>query len=275
MTAGNLFCGFLAIVRIFEGMRLEEAIDGQIYYYQAIGLILGACVFDLLDGLFARRSGQESSFGREFDSIADIVSFGIAPALLVMDIVLEDFSGRLGWFVAFIYLLCGAMRLARFNVMAIENPESGGNRDFRGVPIPAAAGVIASLTLFMLWLNEGHTELGNWRYVLIVLMLLLSILMFSDIRYPSFKGINFNTKRTIPMTFLVFVVLLLTIMYWQWMPAALFGLYLTYGLVRPWVSRKWRREIEQDEIESMREGTLDEERARELQETNDETAPEG
>jgi CDP-diacylglycerol--serine O-phosphatidyltransferase len=275
MTAGNLFCGFLAIVRIFEGMRADNALAGHVYYHQAIGLILGACVFDLLDGLFARRSGQESSFGREFDSIADIVSFGIAPALLVMDIVLEDISGRLGWFVAFIYLLCGAMRLARFNVMAIENPDNGGSRDFRGVPIPAAAGVIVSLTLFILWLHEGETELGNWRYVLVALMLLLSLLMFSDIRYPSFKGINFSTKRTIPMTFLVFVVILLTIMYWQWMPAVLFGLYLSYGLVRPWVSRKWRREIEQDEIESMLEGTSGGDGGQKSVKGADETASEG
>ncbi|MEM9280313.1 MAG: CDP-diacylglycerol--serine O-phosphatidyltransferase [Verrucomicrobiota bacterium] len=259
MTAGNLFCGFLAVVRIFEGMRWDDSPGGHIFYYQAIALILGACVFDLLDGLFARRSGQESAFGREFDSLADIVSFGIAPALLVMDIVLEDFSGRLGWFVAFIYLLCGGMRLARFNVMSIENPKNGATRDFRGVPIPAAAGVIASLTLLLLWLNEndGRSELGNWRYLLVALMILLSFLMLSDIRYPSFKGIHFSTKRTIPMTFLVFIVLLLAILYWQWMPAVLFGLYLSYGLVRPWVSRKWRREIEQEDVEAMREGTGD------------------
>ena len=166
------------------------------------------------------------------------------------------------------------MRLARFNVMAIESPDNGGSRDFRGVPIPAAAGVIASLTLFMLWLNEGDTELGHWRYVLVALMLMLSLLMFSDIRYPSFKGINFSTRRTIPMTFLVIIVILLTVMYWQWMPAVLFGLYLCYGLVRPWVSRKWRREIEQEEIESMREGTSGELRASDSIEVADETAPE-
>ena len=105
MTAGNLFCGFLAILMIFKGMR--DPASGASDYKMAIALILGACLFDLLDGRVARLRGQESLFGREFDSLADIVSFGVAPALLVMDIVLNDFSERLGWITAFVYLLCG------------------------------------------------------------------------------------------------------------------------------------------------------------------------
>ncbi len=242
MTAGNLFCGFLAILRIFEGMRLE--VEGEIYYYQAIALILGACIFDLLDGRVARSRKQESSFGREFDSLADIVSFGIAPALLVMDIVLDNFTDRLSWLVAFVYLLCGAMRLARFNCTAGQH-EEGGNRDFVGFPIPAAAGVIASLTLLMLWLSEGEKEIGLWRYVLPLLMLLLSFLMLSDLKYPGFKTIHWSTRRTLPIVFTTIIVVLFTVLNYQWMPAVLFNLYLVYGLVRPWISRKWRREIEQ------------------------------
>ena len=113
MTAGNLACGFSAVLVIFEGMR--DADGGAKDFHLAIFLILGACFFDALDGRLARIKGQESMFGREFDSLADIVSFGMAPALLVMDIVLSSFDNQLGWTIAFIYLLCGAMRLARFN----------------------------------------------------------------------------------------------------------------------------------------------------------------
>src|SRR4029077_396312 len=154
MTAGNLFCGFAATLRILDGtiMRANE-VGGINRFRQAILFILGACVFDLLDGRLARLGGNESPFGREFDSLADVVSFGMAPALLVYQIVLRDFQ-RTGWLIAFVYLLCGTLRLARFNCYA--SAKNGKPKDdFIGFPIPAAAGLIASLTLFMLWLEEG------------------------------------------------------------------------------------------------------------------------
>ena len=243
MTAGNLFCGFLAILMIFEGMGNSDS--GVAPYYKAIALILGACVFDLLDGRVARLRGQESVFGREFDSLADIVSFGIAPALLVMDIVLNDFSHRLGWLTAFGYLLCGGMRLARFNCMAAE-PEEPDSKDFTGFPIPAAAGLIASLTLLMLWLNEGEKEVGPWKYGLLLLMWLLSFLMLSEFHYPSFKRINWRTRRSLPWVFAVILVAVCAVIFWHVVPAILFTSYLIYGGIRPWISRKWRREIEED-----------------------------
>ena len=255
MTAGNLFCGFLAILMIFKGMQDPDA--GPSAYYQAIGLILGACLFDLLDGRVARLRGQESMFGREFDSLADIVSFGVAPALLVMDIVLNDFENdRLGWIIAFVYLLCGGMRLARFNVIAAENSENA-SKDFVGFPIPAAAGVIASLTLFMLWLNEGDKEIGQWRYGLLILMLVLSFMMLSEYNYPSFKRINWRTRRSLPWVFCAIIVIICTVVYWQFVPAILFTAYLTYGCVRPWVSRKWRREIEEGDDDPVLEEVED------------------
>lgn len=248
MTAGNLFCGFLASLMIFEGMRNPDS--GADPYYKAIALILGACVFDLLDGRVARIRGQESAFGREFDSLADIISFGIAPALLVMDIVLNDFGDRLGWLTAYGYLLCGGMRLARFNCMAAE-PDESGSKDFMGFPIPAAAGLIASLTLLMLWLNEGDKEVGPWKYGLLMLMWLLSFLMLSEIHYPSFKKINWRTRRTLPWMFVIILVAVCAVIFWHVVPAILFTAYLLYGGVRPWVSRKWRREIEEDGGESL------------------------
>src|SRR6185503_20331336 len=116
MTAGNLFCGFTATLKILEGALLQASSpdDAGDLFHTAVWYILGACLFDLLDGRLARLGGHESAFGREFDSLADVVSFGIAPALLVYQIVLRDFS-RTGWLIAFVYLLCGALRLARFN----------------------------------------------------------------------------------------------------------------------------------------------------------------
>src|SRR6476620_6106561 len=112
MTAGNLFCGFTATLKILEGALLQgsDAVAAADLFQTAVWYILGACVFDLLDGRLARLGGHESAFGREFDSLADIVSFGVAPALMVYRIVLQDFPTAC-WIIAVIYLVCGAMRL--------------------------------------------------------------------------------------------------------------------------------------------------------------------
>src|SRR3982750_915096 len=121
MTAGNLFCGFTATLKILEGALLQASnpdAAGDLFH-TAIWFILGACFFDLLDGRLARLGGHDTAFGREFDSLADIVSFGVAPALLVYQIVLGEFQ-NVGWMVAFVYLACGTLRLARFNCVAAE-----------------------------------------------------------------------------------------------------------------------------------------------------------
>src|SRR5206468_8280939 len=129
LTAGNLFCGFLALTKIVE------ANVGDPTYNHTIGLaiffILLACIFDLFDGRVARMGGVESPFGREFDSLADVVSFGVAPAFLVHRVVLGDvFSEhpQIGWFIASAYLLCGAFRLARFNCLSAM-PGGGASKD--------------------------------------------------------------------------------------------------------------------------------------------------
>jgi CDP-diacylglycerol--serine O-phosphatidyltransferase len=248
MTAGNLFCGFAAVLRIIEG-KIAGGVNPDVFasdrYKEAIAFILGACVFDLLDGRLARLGGRESPFGREFDSLADVVSFGVAPALLAYDIVLHDFH-KTGWVIAFFYLLCGTLRLARFNCVAAEPGHSGASKEFEGFPIPAAAGVIASLTLFMLWLNEGQHTIGPWKFALPALMIFLSVLMFSHVRYPSFKVINWRTQRSLPAFIVVIGILVLTGINYQWMPAVLFVAYLLYGFMRPFVSKALRREIEDD-----------------------------
>src|ERR1017187_2219194 len=139
MTAGNLFCGFTATLKILEGALLQFSnpdAAGDLFH-AAIWFILGACIFDLLDGRLARLGGHESPFGREFDSLADIVSFGVAPALMVYKGVLVKFPNT-GWVIAGIYLVCGALRLARFNCLAADDSAKA-NKEFKGFPIPAAA----------------------------------------------------------------------------------------------------------------------------------------
>jgi len=261
MTAGNLFCGFAATLKILSA-TVQKAAAGQDMandIHAAILFILGACVFDLLDGRLARLGGHESPFGREFDSIADIVSFGLAPALLVYKIVLEQFD-RLGLIVAFFYLLCGAMRLARFNCIAAAEStlaeeqkkvvSESVSKQFKGFPIPAAAGLIASLTMLMLWLEEGNVQIGWWKYLLPPLMLFLSFMMFSQFRYPSFKAVHWRTQRSLPVFLAIIVIVAFAALNYQWMPAALFMTYLMYGFLRPWISRSWRRGIERGIEES-------------------------
>src|SRR5438094_7437613 len=116
MTAGNLFCGFAATLKIVQGALIQWSSpdEAATLFHAAVWFILGACIFDVLDGRLARLGGQDSAFGREFDSLADIVSFGVAPALMVYRIVLIDFP-RLGWLVAVGYLVCDAQSEACFN----------------------------------------------------------------------------------------------------------------------------------------------------------------
>ncbi|HEY1173423.1 MAG TPA: CDP-diacylglycerol--serine O-phosphatidyltransferase [Verrucomicrobiae bacterium] len=251
MTAGNLFCGFLAITRIVEA-DLTAPYDN---IRQALFFILLACIFDLLDGRVARMGGHESPFGREFDSLADVVSFGVAPAFLVHRIVLHDVfvnNAQIGWFIAAMYLICGALRLARFNCLAVM-PNRPASDDFTGFPIPAAAGVVASLTLFIMWIDEKAFIGGNWRYVMPFILVFLSLMMVSEVRYPSFKKINWRTKR--PFHKMVAIILIIAFFVFLWdklLPVVLplfFVLYLLYGFIRPRISKQMRRDIEDEEDE--------------------------
>ena len=281
MTAGNLFCGFAATLKIITGTLIQVPVTGMAtmtakthdivwsraaidQFHSAIWFILAACVFDVLDGRLARLGGQDSPFGREFDSLADTVSFGIAPALLVYKIVLDEF-GRMGMLIAFLYLACGTLRLARFNCIAAASDADNGaqaapdqKKNFKGFPIPAAAGVIASITELLLWFDEGQRTIGAMKYLLPPLMIFLAFMMFSEFKYPSFKALNWRTQRSVPAMLVIVVLILLTWLYYQWMPAVIFLAYLMYGFLRPWLSRPWRRSIEQ-EIGDSEEGEEDDE----------------
>jgi len=252
MTACNLACGFFAVLMIFRG--LLEVGNTKIppkeyyehvkpYYEYAILLIFGSCFFDLLDGRLARLGGQESPFGQEFDSLADIISFGMAPAMLLSKAVLFPL-GNIGWGIALIYLVCGAMRLARFNCLAALPKKPGASNDFRGLPIPMAAGFIASLTFLLIDLHQNDHELGYWKYVLGGAMLGLSFLMISDVRYPSFKKVDWRTRGTLGAIIIAILLIFITVQFRYVMPVVVFSLYLIYGMIRPWISQRMRKEIE-------------------------------
>ena len=253
MTAGNLFCGFVALTKIVEADAAASDLNTTIRH--ALFFILLACIFDMLDGRLARWGGHESPFGREFDSLADLISFGAAPAFLVHRIVLRDVFVRyqeIGWFIASIYLICGALRLARFNCMA-ASAGGGGGREFLGFPIPAAAGLVASLTLLLMWWDDRGFNFGRWRYVLPFMLIFLSIMMISEVKYPSFKSLNLSAQR--PFTKLVAAVLfigVIIVLRERVLPLVLpilFTAYLLYGFIRPRISRRVRHEIEEEDDE--------------------------
>ena len=273
-TAGNLFCGFLALTIIvsapslyhpqqpYADMAMQFAAAKQSIYW-ALELVLLACVFDLLDGRVARMGGYESPFGREFDSLADVVSFGLVPAFLVHRIVLSDIfredMAELGWFIASVYVICGALRLARFNCLSAMQDENkdekvdkgGDSSEFVGFPIPAAAGLVASITYFLIWFEERDFTKGNWKFALPVLLLFLSAMMVSKVKYPTFKKVNLRGSRS----FMVMVVaaILIGLMFTVGRKFALpvgvpvlFIIYLLYGFVRPYIPRGARKDIEEN-----------------------------
>ncbi len=249
LTAGNLFCGFVALTKI-----VEADVSAPNFFHQievGLGFILLACIFDLFDGRVARMGGIESPFGREFDSLADLISFGAAPAFLVHRVVLKEVfenHPQWGWFIASIYLLCGAFRLARFNCLAAQ--PSGGSKDFLGFPIPSAAGLVASLTLLIIQLNRDNRSLGSWKYLLVPVLLFLSAMMVSTVKYPSFKSLGLRsassfTKAIIAALFVGLLLLLQENV--LFVLPVFFTLYLVYGFIRPRISRRMRREIEEED----------------------------
>lgn len=174
-TTGNLFLGFWSIIK---------ALDGR--FADAAPLLGGAVVLDMLDGRIARLTGTQSEFGAELDSLADAVSFGVAPALLAYGWALYMVP-RAGWTAAFLFLVCGVLRLARFNVQK----HSVDSRFFVGLPIPAAAAQLAAIVFFV---PEPPSQ--RWAAVLMLaLVVALALLMVATFRYRSFKGVDLKRRR--------------------------------------------------------------------------------
>jgi CDP-diacylglycerol--serine O-phosphatidyltransferase len=174
-TVGNLFCGYLSIWSSIRG-----TFDLSAY------LIIAAGILDMLDGRIARMTHSTSAFGEQYDSMADLVSFGVAPAVLAYSWGLADFH-RLGWMVSFLFVVCGSMRLARFNIQVHVVDK----RYFVGLPIPAAAGTVAVVVLA----TPERLVSRVWMAGLLGLTILLSYLMISTIRYRSFKDLDLRRRR--------------------------------------------------------------------------------
>jgi CDP-diacylglycerol--serine O-phosphatidyltransferase len=204
-TIGNILLGFYAIVL---GMRaggiLPRAPHPTEVHYGfelAAALVFGAAILDAMDGRIARLTGTESEFGREYDSLADVFTFGVVPALLTYTWGLYEW-GRVGWLVPFFYLVCTATRLARFNVQT----KVVDSRFFVGLPAPAAAGSICSILFF-----SPDSEWREWMQLLmLVTLMLIGALMVSTFRYTSFKKLDlrkrWSFRALVPIAAIVLVV---------------------------------------------------------------------
>jgi CDP-diacylglycerol---serine O-phosphatidyltransferase len=187
-TTANLLCGFYSIIIAMKGD----------YFLAAIPL-LAAFILDGLDGRIARFTNTTSKFGAEYDSLSDLVAFGVAPAILVYTWGLSEY-GRWGWLAASLFVICGALRLARFNIQ-IGIIES---KVFNGLPIPAAAAVLA--TGILLYYKLGGT--GTYHSIFVLLgVFAIAFLMVSSVKYYSFKDLNFFAKKPF-MSFLLIVCVL-------------------------------------------------------------------
>ena len=218
-TTGNLCCGFFSLIESSRG-----------HYEIAALLIIAAGVLDGLDGRIARLTGTTSEFGVEFDSMADISSFGIAPAFMAYEWALQPFH-RIGWLIAFLFVACAATRLARFNIQH----GSSDKRFFAGLPSPAAAGVVASVAVAF---PDAPAQLG-FSVLIGVLVAAAALLMVSHIRYRSFKGLDLRSPRSYLSVVAIVLVLVAVLVH----PRALMviaGLYLLWGPAvwfAGWISR--------------------------------------
>lgn len=181
-TTGSMFAGFFSIVRSINGDHVIAA-----------WAIFVASFFDLIDGRVARMTRTQSDFGKEYDSLVDLASFGLAPAILIYTWNLNHFK-PLGWFFSFLFFACVALRLARFNVQV----DSVEKKSFQGLPCPPAACLVASLVLLYQSLVPGLVErLPAKNYVALVMVPVLALLMVSNIRYRSFKEYDVQKSNTI------------------------------------------------------------------------------
>ncbi len=240
-TSANIFLGFVAILQAFEGALQAAAGDmGLNAHFTLAAKSIGfAVLFDGLDGRIARMTNTTSDFGRELDSLADVVTFGIAPAVLVFvwgvlfvatPAEWQTQLTRSGYLAAFFYLLCGAVRLARFNVQTNPTAKTSGRPDFKhfvGVPIPAGAAFVASVVYMSPAPLRSFPLSISW----LVLVVLVGILMVSTWRYPSFKQINVSKPRT-PL--IVLLIGGIAFMIWEWSQPVLLAVscaYLISGVV--------------------------------------------
>ena len=218
LTTFGMFAGFYSIISSINGEYTAAAIS-----------IMIAMLWDTLDGRVARLTNTQSAFGAEYDSLADLVSFGLAPALLVYEWTLSDL-GRFGWFVAFVYLACAALRLARFNTQV----SSADKRYFQGLPSPAAAGVIATMIWLKIWtyafFDSDVISIGY--YLGAAITIICGLLMVSNVRYYSFKELD---AKKASFRFLLAIVLSLIVLLYK-PNIVLFTGFFLYMLSGPFIT---------------------------------------
>ncbi|MBK9663370.1 MAG: CDP-diacylglycerol--serine O-phosphatidyltransferase [Nitrosomonas sp.] len=217
-TTAALFAGFYAVVQAMN----------ENFEYSAIAIFI-AMVLDGLDGRVARLTGTQSEFGAEYDSMSDMVSFGVAPALIAYEWALKD-MGQWGWIVAFIYCACAALRLARFNTnIAVVD-----KRFFQGLPSPAAAALIAGLV----WVTINFQVQGNdISWLACIVTLFAALTMVSNI--PYYSGKEINLRRRVPFFTILLLVLFFFVLIPSHPPLVLFCLFVAYGL-SGYIIKLWR-----------------------------------
>jgi CDP-diacylglycerol--serine O-phosphatidyltransferase len=217
-TAMNIGCGFVAIMYSMQGN----------FYKACMFIVLGA-IFDSVDGRVARLTGTQSSFGEQFDSLSDLVSFGMAPSIIFYNKFLSN-SGRVGIVIAFLFLLCGALRLARFNAN-INNVSSD---YFQGLPIPGAALAILSYILISL----DFPQYFNHVYIAAPYIAFYAMLMVSNVPFPSFKKSDTVRKHRRKILFSIFIMISLLFIYEELMIGVIISLYVLTSIVNAVMNRK-------------------------------------
>lgn len=235
-TALNIACGFFSIILGWKGQ----------FYQASMILVLGA-IFDSVDGRVARMTGTQSAFGEQFDSISDVVTFGVAPAFLAYNKFFTDL-GRIGLITAFIYLLCGALRLARFNA----NIDRVSSDFFQGLPIPSGALAVLGLTLFSI----EFPAIENFKPLIVLYVLGVAFLMISNIPFNSFKNSPWVKAHKKRVLFIIFSIIALTFIYEEVMIVTVMMIYILSSLLYYLKNRDrlkdmftWKSELDEDQSE--------------------------
>jgi CDP-diacylglycerol--serine O-phosphatidyltransferase len=253
ITLGNLFFGFLAIAKVADALRLAqpgEKFAVVVGYFEiAAILVFVAMVFDALDGRVARMTGQSTPFGAQLDSMADMVTFGVAPAFLAKVLVdwhaqtdgnrLLPFHPKLFYAAAATYVIGAALRLARFNVETSDDEED--HREFKGLPSPAAAAAICSLVALFCTRNDKSDDLGHWLlrpeyfdYIVIAMPLILvaiGLLMVSRVPYPHALHALIKGRNSLPVVAGLVIVIIVAAFEWQFALAVCTLGYVAWGLL--------------------------------------------
>ena len=217
-TALNMACGFGAILNGFQGE-----------FYQACMFIVLGAIFDSVDGRVARMTNTQSPFGEQFDSMSDLVSFGVSPAIVYYFRFLSD-TGRPGMVAAFFFILCGALRLARFNANIDKNKSDY----FQGLPIPGGATAVISLVL----ISIGIPEISNYKPFTIGYLVFYAILMISNIPFPSFKKSEWVKKNKKQVLMVIFMIIASLFIYEEVMIPVIISFYVLASLIYYLTHRK-------------------------------------